>query len=81
MVQHLRFQHFIFTPPEQAQGVAWFIEFKSATPVQRKWGPTTLEFWGEKKFPGRRMERGDPIPRSTKFRDITLLGIFLKEYF
>ncbi|GFS54895.1 uncharacterized protein TNCV_3576161 [Trichonephila clavipes] len=44
------------SPQAQAQVVARFIEFKSATPVQRKWATTAMEFRKED-------ERG-PMPKS-----------------
>ncbi|GFV84727.1 hypothetical protein TNCV_4297091 [Trichonephila clavipes] len=59
------------SPQEQAQAVAWFVEFKSTTHVQRKWGSTTMKFGNKKKLPGRWMERGSSITWLSRSLDVT----------
>ncbi|GFV35882.1 alpha-tocopherol transfer protein-like [Trichonephila clavipes] len=64
------------SPQEQTQVVAWLIELKSVTHVQRKLGTSTLEFENEKKFPGQWIYRS-PIAKSL---DIAPLNFFLQGY-
>ncbi|GFV40874.1 hypothetical protein TNCV_1637581 [Trichonephila clavipes] len=69
--QHSRFK--MGSSQGQVEVVTWFVEFNSATCVHSKWDTTTLPFGSEKKFPGRWMKRGSPIPWPPRYLGITPL--------
>ncbi|GFT02911.1 hypothetical protein TNCV_1847061 [Trichonephila clavipes] len=65
------------SPLEQTQAEEGLLEFSYEDHAQCKWGTTTLEFGSEKKFSGRKMKRGNPIPGPLRSLNITSLEFFL----
>ncbi|GFV98274.1 hypothetical protein TNCV_704811 [Trichonephila clavipes] len=56
---------------EQAQVIASFTKFKYSTQEDPKCDSTTLEFKGDRKFTGRRMEKESSIQRLAVFLETT----------